>query len=81
MRYREIIETAFGQKVWTATQQRHDAMRSYQDTIRTIQQTTPKPQIGQKEAKAREKLQAATTKAADSIKSAAMKPRPPVAPS
>lgn len=75
MRYSEIIETTTGEKVWKATKQRHEAQRTYQDTMRSITQTTPAPKVGAKQAKARQKCQSALSRADDSIRRAATSPR------
>lgn len=77
MRYKEIIgEQPTGERVWKATQQRHSAMRAYQGRMRSIHQKSPGPEVGEKQAEAREKYQAASTKADEAIR-AAVRPRLP----
>lgn len=70
MRYFEIKEQTVGQKVWSATERRHQAMQIYQNKMRSIQQSTPEPKVGERQADAREKCQAAITKADDEIRNA-----------
>lgn len=59
-----------GERVWKATERKAKAMRTYQDTMRTIRQTAPADRKADREAKARATYQDRMDAADDALRSA-----------
>ena len=70
MRFHEIVEGGSAAKVVAAQAKKAEAARGYQDRLRTIRQSTPAPEVAQKEAKARQAYQSRTRAADANIRSA-----------
>jgi hypothetical protein len=71
MRLIEIIcEASSLERVMNATRRKNDATRRYQERLRTIRQTAPCGQCGEKERAAREQFQNALGAADDQLRRA-----------